>query len=372
MGCWNGTCGISHLPIYGGTAVRGVLITGVPSRIAGPGIIRDPETWSPEEQPEYVDDDGGLHLYQDKEQSRTLRNDARIKNQAIGACRNGWWSGYVSSTPVFFARTVPFKGSYDDYGRIEHVKDGLHKQIILEQFQEDLDEYPAYKGSIIPAISKADSFGELIYAIGQGVLTVKNDFRSYDGMRSSPVGLWMVREDIFQGMLGASIERNYDDNVFTLKTYEDAAKAYKEGLAVAAENERTVRSLRSAGDHKAALDLITANGGALRKIENRFSRDPIRSYLSRDIHGNSPGFYDDWIIDRAIDGSLDTESEAFNELLRDIVEGAFFSATMDSMRMGYMPQAGAGSQDDCISVHAAVAKQTLRTIEQMRAEWAEE
>lgn len=85
MGCWNGTCGLSQLPILAGDDVWGFLI----------GV-----KW---------------HRYSD----------------------SGDQSGYCYPTDIGFPMSLPIYGKYNDYGGMEEIKESYNTKIIMETYGED-------------------------------------------------------------------------------------------------------------------------------------------------------------------------------------------------------------------------------------------
>ena len=81
MGCWNGTCGISQMPILAGQKIWAFLI--------------------------------GIGGYTDNPSS----------------------SGHCYSTDLGFPMTLPIRGVYNDYGGIEDIEENYNMELILDAFR---------------------------------------------------------------------------------------------------------------------------------------------------------------------------------------------------------------------------------------------
>ena len=88
MGCWNGTCGISQLPINAGQRIWAFLI--------------------------------GVAHYSD--------------------CR--YASGFCYSTDLGFPMSLPIRGEYNDYGGIESIEESYNTEIILDTYLNDGEKFP--------------------------------------------------------------------------------------------------------------------------------------------------------------------------------------------------------------------------------------
>jgi hypothetical protein len=184
MGCWNGTCGVSNLPIHYGDKVRAILIVGDASSLGasqyGPAFRT--EDWvAPVEETDYAKEK--------TPEERTAESQAR-------RWRDGWWSGYCYNDDIFHPRILPIRGTYNDYGGIEDLE-GMAPAVAHAQFQKDLMEFPKGRFSIPPEVNKSMPIEEILQAVERGAVTVFG--RCWDGFakyRPAPVGLWMVNEGV--------------------------------------------------------------------------------------------------------------------------------------------------------------------------------
>lgn len=366
MGSWLGTCGISNLPIAYGTPIRAVLIVGHHYKF-GDNIVRSPSTWRPDVELEFVDEEGNKHEYADRFGKRKIVPESNIAKDKNDKWREGWWSGYVSTEDIFFPRCVAIKGKYDDYGGIDQLEQGLNQQVVSDQFMLDLDEYPEGKYRIPDAITRGMPLEKLLKIVERNAVTV-NRFKDKPSKRpenSLPVGLWMIREDIYQAILGSEVKSRGLGATMKLQTFLDDADGYCADLLTRAELDRFIKAALNDPDP-------TVRNSSFSSLLNRSSDNALRRSMHEPPFENGLAFYDDWIMEHVAAGTLQPDSPELKALLQEIAEFSFFCIAKESMRVGWMPQAGAGSQDDRIEAHAAVAKQMLKTIELMRAEQAED
>jgi hypothetical protein len=169
----------------------------------------------------------------------------------------------------------------------------------------------------------------------------------------------MVREDIYQALLKINLSDRWSDSTLKLDSFLTDADAYRKELA-----EQSAKG--------ALPDEIQDLINKCRRIINGSSKNRLRRAMCGPPLENGLDFYDKWMSDQVKSGQIDVDGPELKSLLKEIAEFSFFCLAKESMRVGWIPQPGAGSQDDRIEAHAAVAKQTLKTIELMRAQWAED
>lgn len=129
MGCWNGTCALTHLPIMHGEKVRGYILV--------PANFR------------YDPDNVGLD----------------------GVLLNG---GYCYTTGVFHPLSIAIRGVYNDYGSIEHIKKSPNNKAILEYVnklieRKDVEIFPdAFGDDAKKPVLRVGDIKELIHLIERG------------------------------------------------------------------------------------------------------------------------------------------------------------------------------------------------------------
>lgn len=373
MGCWNGTCGISHLPIFHGEPIRLVLIVGHTRLLADENLVRTPGTWEPDVREEYVDKDGNKHEFY--AEGRQAIPEVHEKKRRNSTWRSAWYSGLCGAEDVFFPRCIPLRGKYDDYGGIEDIENSLNFTAIIHQFQRDLDEYPAGRFDIPVEIKRGmplEGDNGLLRAIERGGVTVNRwkDDRPHAREHHLPVATWMVREDIFQAMINAKLEGRWsdpDDKRFNIEQYYKDAEEYRSELRAEADKDALMNEVMKTGGGTAA-----DRYAFIRSYTNRNSENALRRSLYSPPFENGLDFYDEWLIDCVHNKLIDPDDDKVKSLLREIAEFAFFCFVKDAMRVAWMPQCGKGSQDDRMSVHAAVAEQVLKTVDEKRKQWAAE
>jgi hypothetical protein len=360
MGCWNGTCGVSRLPIRNNEPIRLVILTGVAHRLLIPNMIRDPATWQPDIKQLYVDKDGVKHELASSTEERKIDLESCTAKRLNDGWRSSWFSGFCHTIDLFCPRTVPIKGKYNDYGSIHKLDAGLNQLAIVDQNQDDLDEYPEGRFRIphaikkdMPLIATDPQEQGFLQAIERGGVTVKGD-----GNGRQPLAAWMVREDIYQAMLTSKLPGRFYSGPLEISSFYAAAEAYKTELIDQASRPPIEDLLKDADlDRDKRYEIFKTFN------ERRGSSNPLVQVMQAPMFERGLNFYDRWMINNIRSGRIDPNSDDLTGLLREIAEFSFFSICMDRMRVAFMPQCGAGSQDGEVEVHAIVAMETLKIIE---------
>ena len=264
--------------------------------------------------------------------------------------RSGWFSGYAEE--IFFPACLPLKGTYDDYGCIdlempteENQVVGENQVVVSDWLRSNIEEYPAGKFDIPVKMHRNMTLPEMLKAIERGGVTVKR----YNG--SEPLGLWMVREDMYQALLGAKLGVDHSCQDFILGSFIEHANEYYEMLLSAVANEPPNISPETL----AVLPLLHASLG------NDFQ--PLRM-AGREIFDD----YNKWLYEHVRGCMLD--QRPWSAIPVEMAEFGFFRLAMQSMRVGFMPQAGAGSSNTETAGHAAVAAQVIETIRSMSSDFS--
>lgn len=320
MGCWNGTCGLTHLPILAGDPIRVVLITG--------------------------------QMYR-----RPRENDEFPAVDQSGFCyANDCW------TP----RTITIKGRYNDYGGIEDVEiDPLHEQIIRQGLMEDLVEVS----------------GDRMDKIGDGPVTVewlkKINIETLlnDGIERDRIWVYGTRRDEYLFDKEADGQHRRVDipkdkweyaPLGLWMCHEGAYQAALEGLKVLTYGPPvgyvTRASLRERGRKFAAklLEVSKDLQGHLHALYTSLSMPGERDWLLSDppfIRGIQ--FYVSEILGLFSKG---TSLEKILPLVEEISDFSTLQIAMSRGRIAWMPQTGKGSQDDETGIHVALAKFTRQWV----------
>jgi hypothetical protein len=159
MGCWNGTCGVSQLPITGGTKVKAYLM---------------------------------------------------LQSRSKEVCGSGSCYNTQYFRPWFF----PVTAEYNDYGSIEHIAEDWNSKYMLKTFQTWLKngDVKILGGKDVeinsPEISKFKKLQDVFDCVERGALVVKSDGHSIGEtepwipeMGYLKIGIFMVLDNIFNDLI---------------------------------------------------------------------------------------------------------------------------------------------------------------------------
>ena len=173
MGSFNGTCGITQLPIEAGDKIRLFILLN--------------------------------------EENRTSRLNTEIsEHEGGGFCgTNGFWSPFGPAIEC----------EYNDYGSVENITENKNAQIQLSHLKDRIRllETCRLKYYNFPKKDKM-SLGNLIKAIERGSVIYNDPIFGKD----LNVGFMMVHEDIYQSMISYDhIEAIHNDNGYMYKSYRN-------------------------------------------------------------------------------------------------------------------------------------------------------
>lgn len=183
MGCWNGTCGISNLPITAGDKVKFVFLihNGYPGTSIG-------------------------------------------SNSPIG---------HSYATDIWKPISLPFAGRYNDYGSVESIKEDFSTDFFLGKVNElyQKGELTIESDKYTKAPATIESLEEFCRCVERGRVSVPNTYQpdeTYPARRQ--IGLVMVHERIWDAMLSTENLQSYlhDYDQYT----EAALEAIKEEEAL--------------------------------------------------------------------------------------------------------------------------------------------
>lgn len=166
MGCWNGTCMISNLPIISGEKIKLVILSSVGSDI----------------------------------------------DDFIGA-------GYCEATGLMAPTYLPIEGEYNDYGMIEEIVDDWNVKFINESLKKAWDEIEV-EGEKLTEFSLEN----ILEGIERGSLKLKKN----GGLTKSNLSFVMIRKDIWDGICKEYIGafRNTDQKEIAKGKYRISGKEY--------------------------------------------------------------------------------------------------------------------------------------------------
>ncbi len=282
MGSWNGTCGLTQLPIC-------------------------------------VADKVALFL---------LVDNALVSSWSTG--------GHTYGNQYWQPRTIQLYGTYDDYGDFG-IDDGWGKQFAIDCLQNDAVEIPIGENEyhdIEITKEKLLDWEFIGSAIHESRLTV------YDGGRGNrQIGHMAVHRHIFDELVSMSFD-NWR-GVYTIESIKKESKSYLDNLREYIKKEYDVKHM--GGD---PFLLFNADMGNDRTV--------FGQCLDRMGHNSfSPGvnkLYKD-LLKQYIDDAV-----ILDEIVTEISKFAYFEILFANMRKTWMPQAGAGSQNEDHEVYEAVNK----------------
>ncbi len=369
MGSWNGTCGVSNLPIRYGDKVRAVLIVGDASSLGasryGPAFRT--EDWKASADPT-AEPPGTKQTHEEHEVEAQARR-----------WRDGWWSGYCHHDGIFYPRLLPIRGTYDDYGGVENLE-GLAPAVAHAQFQTDLMEFPKGRFDTPPEINKSMPIEGILKAVERGSVTIYGI-----GRGSAPVGLWLVHENIYQAVVDTPSADRWGERERTKEHYREEIPGYLEVLQEMASDTRTHEDFDSMDIFRTSLKIGSAEDNELQEIlkDTKGTLSRIRRQVldmtafhgalrPRALSTTGPHFVSAYLHNEFAANRLEAGNPEVRELVTDLADFLHFQNAMQSMRKGWMPQPGSGSQDDSMEFHCAVAEATLDHVEAYEKKWAEE
>lgn len=308
MGCWNGTCGVSNLPITHGTKVRGFIL--VPNQYG--------------------------------EQKIPLGN---------GPCY---------STDLFVPMSIAIRGEYNDYGAMENIIEDTNTKLILKHINKQIKD------------------GKLKLTEDEG--EEPKPFKKIEDLvericRSDELGFMMVIESIYIAGIEAVEACNdpkYDEDRFLKNTIEDfkIAKKYIGDIVAQQKLKKTLKGLKikaAAEDDLTSLRMSFL-GLSIPKRPNvkKSYIDNVATYFIRSV-GNANLIEQDFSLDHG------KELVIAKDIPAKMLAGHYnFCCFMSSSRKMWMTQAGQGSQSDEYKVYRLMAEATLKHLEAVKAQHAED
>lgn len=298
MGCWNGTCGVSQLPLRHGDPVRAFLI-GVP-----------------------------MHFKHGEDQS--------------GYCYSDGWA---------YPLSVGFKGKYNDYGGIEEIEQSMTTDLIWNTYKDR--EFFATKSNYPEPGRSYDTERPIKVTSLEGFLNdvVERDCLYADKNFKIGIGLWMVHEDIYQAVLDQKIL----EQVHMLETHR-FLEAIRQELA---EEDKIKEEIKKDGGTDLDLVLIGKISGAFSGFLYDGDLDDLKVEIPEVKYKHYLRWPWMW---RAQNGATTRALKPYRKLLvkalkendevaaqaivRDVAEFDSFCGAMTVLRKGWVPQTGKGSQHD--------------------------
>jgi len=341
MGCWNGTCMISNLPIISGEKIKLVILRG-------------------------------------------------------GISRKEHGSAYVYSHDIFTPSFFPLSGQYNDYGMIEGVDEDWNYKLIEDYFKKLFGKKIIADGEtkenytlidILDGIERGDLkyYGkpnkEMIERKKMALKAVKVYDKSgyssekckkdwYDlaemdisnTLRDANLSFVMIREDIWKHIADSYVGQFYnrdskgtDDPDFYLTAKRYCRIEFEKSIGRAIKFKELLSDVKDEASKAKALEELTEwlSSGYATGIFTRQSLDFL-----------DPALYDDV----AINGDEIVREDVLNRY----TEFTCISSFLGETRRGWMIQAGAGSQHDGWETHLMLAKKVVSLCNKKIKEYGED
>lgn len=324
MGCWCGTCAITHLPINAGDKVRLFFMT----------------------QQDYGHEDQG--------------------------------AGFCYSHDVWYPRGLPVSGEYDDYGSIESFTEDINTKILVNGLKRDWVNYKAKnewekdvnaKDLTLAIIIEETERERAHVHDGQSPTESKRLHDSLDAsMKGSkkkididaphpedrkerPFGFIMVHEDVYQAMIKYDpIDAHHEDGGYLYKKRSEILAAdmrefYHDGL-------------------EAARDLKDSDPIMKRLLKFSITKNHWNSFSHLSTNPDPPfckgmSYYWDFLREKMEEG-VPYDNAEVQTVVNGLIDFYKFSWAMSHARRAWMPQAGKGSQDNDTDIHKILANTTLK------------
>ncbi len=341
MGCWCGTCAISHLPINAGDKIRLFFMT--------------------------------MQDYGHEEQG----------------------AGFCYSHDVWYPRGLPIAGEYDDYGGIENITEDINCQILVDGLKndwanykakndwekdvnrEDLDIYTIVeeterdRAHVHDGRSKIESDRlDALFAnpesFKDGSSKIELDAPHEDDRKIRPFGFIMVHEDIYQAMLKFDpIDAHHEEGGYLYKKRSEILEAdmrelYHDGLEAGKELRES-----SSESHKFLK----------RMMKYSITKNHWNAFAHVSGNADPPfckgiSYYWDWLRSKMEEG-VPYDNAEVQTVVKGLIDFTKFTWAMSQARRAWMPQTGKGSQSNETDIHKIIANTTLKVARKRDAEMEE-
>ena len=313
MGCWNGTCGITQIAITRDDPVVGFL----------------------------------------------------LRKNFNGSVRSS--GGFCHSTGFWSPFSLHIEGNYNDYGTLENVDEqdwsflftlDRLKQDVLEK--ENIDDY-SDKSIKRDDINNWKYIGKAIHEDALELSVGRIWGGLYPNEKTLPVGFMMIHRDIFDAIINGKVESWLGEDITIESLMEDGRKVVerfkeriKEEEAIDDENDKLMHRFRYNMDLDHSMDR--------NKIANcaRFRIGTDYGIMKECL---------DYLFEEVSEHKSD---EHLEKIIRKMSEFYMIDMAMMKMRKTWMPQAGAGSQDDEKELHLMINDGTKNIFEERKTKWDED
>jgi len=290
MGCWNGTCGISQLPIMAGDPVLAYLIM--------------------------------MFQYEDENN----------------------FSGYCYPTGFASPLTFPIRAEYNDYGSIDNIKDNYVIDIIKKQFTDKIGNLTVEQW-IDKEVERDKVTVEINRTIGEGE----------PRMTAQGIGLWMCHAWLPDCFRKIKNEWSREDFSLDEQLMVDAEKFWSDALRI---SELSPLFLWDCGGKDNLFGNMLFPMGIGSSLMTHRYWEPYREYVINLIKEKYP-----------------FDNVTVQELLKDLIDYQLMLSAMSSMRKGFAPRSGKGSQSEGFEYYRAMnlgMEKYMSTVDDERSKWDDE
>lgn len=308
MGCWNGTCGITQLPIMVGDPVAVFLL---------------------------------------------------IDNNSYGQIR---WSanGHYYPTDYFTPRSIQLYGEYDDYGWYNFDEHNWHSKFTVAAFQNDLIELELGENKSHDiavnkkSINSLDSIGKAIHEdrlfVSGKILSIPEPGVFIKVSVNRIIGSFAVHRRVFDAIVNYGIDQ-YDKPISVSLLMKQANECITAMRAYVNEDDLFPKF------HFKYFH---------RDRDNIFSN--ILSADSLDDVAGTHLLYLDKLYEMVTANATDDE---FKSVLEELVKYFIFLSSMSNLRKTWIPQCGLGGQVEALDLHRVVMEAGLTKIIEREKEYEE-
>ncbi len=317
MGCWNGTCMVSHLPIESGEKVKLVFLFNI---------------------------------------STQYSNDRKLPS--ILNC-----SGFVYPNDMLSPAFFPISGKYDDYGTIKNIIKDFNYDIIEQYLRK------TFKSTIKVDNEKKSkwSLNDIIRGIERGGSSNNPQYwdEKANEWKDMNFSFVFIREDVYN----SAVESMKDNTGFSFR-YDDDMK-YETLLKESFDKEvsflkRKAEALSST-DKEVRMSFMTED--ILMNNDHIFRR----------CSGGNQLFIEFWSYEQYLESVINDKSKV-EEVYKTWFDFRCVEMLIDATRMSWMVQAGSGSQDSEWQVNKKLSEIVIeicdKKIEERRrdyeGDWEEE
>jgi len=302
MGCWNGTCGISNLPIKHGDKIKVVV----------------------------------------------------IHNNVLPGSASGFCYETGMAKPMSFI----FEGTYNDYGMIEDIEDSPNNKLFEDLFNSELE-----KGNIAigdRADCEPDSLINILELIEREQITMKKSYWAGEGMDNdfTELGIMMFHTSIINDLT----QTLYESNDYWFEDYSEKTLTTMAIEAIKNSNKVEIKLLiRSLNEE---LEDETDPGEKI-LIEKEIDEAYVKLFADKDLSENYENKFRSLVNNDAgnsivfrifIEEIKNFSSEDKKKSVRMLIDMLNLTNVISSLRKHWGPCSGKGSQSEDYSFYRTLTE----------------